>query len=149
MCCSYYVYMKKREANLGIRFYRHRYWLISEVVNSVISGSKMYSMKPILKMKTLSYWKSVCIQYSLYELRLSHFLTVLLRGDCEFTQLFFSLFFKLNQFCTMHLKFYLAQIHSLNIQSKNLVIIVLQGKRKVHSFILNLRVLFTLYAQTR
>lgn len=55
MCCSYYVYMKKREANLGIRFYRHRYWLISEVVNSAISGSKMYSMKPILKMKTLSY----------------------------------------------------------------------------------------------
>lgn len=137
MCCSYYVYMKKWEANLRIHCYRHRYWLISEVANSAISGSEIHSMKPILKMKTLSYWRSVCIQYSLYELRFSQFLTVLLRGDCEFTLPFFSLFFKLNQFCTVHLKFYLAQIHGLNIQSKNLVIIMLQGNRKAHSFILN------------
>lgn len=55
MSCSYYVYMKKGEANLGIRCYRHRYWLISEVVNSAISGNEIHSLKSILKMKTLNY----------------------------------------------------------------------------------------------
>lgn len=136
MCCSYYVYMKKREANLGIRCYRHRYWLISEVVNSAISGSEMHSMNPILKMKTELLKVSVYTVLTIWIETLPLSNSAVERWLWIHTSLF-SLFFKLNQFCTVHLKFYLAQIHSLNIQSKNLVIRMLQGKRKAHSFILN------------
>lgn len=44
MCYEHmnFVYMKKGDADSEISYYRHRYWLISDEVNSAFSGSEMY-----------------------------------------------------------------------------------------------------------